>query len=63
MMLRPGEAVRRHEANWRGLTAETVPFTATEGFDYYFRAPCHLLIAADRGIRIKGETRVEGVVA
>ena len=63
MMLRPGDVARRHEASWRGLTAESVQFTATEGFEYEFRAPCHLLIAADRGIRIKGETRVEGVVA
>jgi AraC family transcriptional regulator len=63
MMLRPGDVARRREASWRGLTAESVQFTATEGFEYEFRAPCHLLIAADRGIRIKGETRVEGVVA
>jgi AraC family transcriptional regulator len=63
MMLRPGDAARRHEASWRGLTAEIVHFTATEGFEYEFRADCHLLIAADRGIRIKGETRVEGVLA
>ena len=63
MMLRPGDAARRHEASWRGLTAEIVQFTATDGFEYEFRAECHLLIAADRGIRVKGETRVEGVLA
>src|SRR5215475_6673654 len=61
--LRPGDVARRHEASWRGLTAESVQFTASEGFEYDFTAPCHLLIAADRGIRIRGESRVDGVVA
>jgi AraC family transcriptional regulator len=61
--LRPGDVARRHEASWRGLTAEAVQFIASEGFEYDFTAPCHLLIAADRGIRIKGESRVDGVVA
>ena len=60
--LRPGDVARRHEASWRGLTAEAVQFTASEGFEYDFTAPCHLLIAADRGIRIRGESRVDGVV-
>jgi AraC family transcriptional regulator len=58
--LHPGDAAHHREASWRGLTAETVRVTATEGFEYEFRAPFHLLIAAERGVRIKGETRVEG---
>jgi AraC family transcriptional regulator len=62
MKLRPGEAARRREASWRGLTAEILQFTATQGFEYCFRAPCHLLIAAERGIRIKGESRIDGAV-
>jgi len=63
MRLRPGDAARRQEASWRGLSVESVQFTASEGFEYDFTASCHLLIAADRGIRVKGESRVDGVIA
>ena len=63
MKLRPGDAARRQEASWRGLTVETVQFTASEGFEYDFTASCHLLNAADRGNRVKGESRVDGVIA
>jgi AraC family transcriptional regulator len=62
MKLRPGNIARRREASWSGLTAETVQISAADGFESEFTAPCHLLIATERGIRDKGESRVEGVV-
>jgi AraC family transcriptional regulator len=58
--LRPGNIARRREASWSGLTAETVQITASDGFESEFTAPCHLLIATERGLRDKGESRVEG---
>lgn len=57
--VRPCRTAHRRAAQWRGLAAEVVDFPA-RGFEYDFCAPCHLLIAADRGIRSHGETRVEG---
>jgi AraC family transcriptional regulator len=60
--VRPCRTARRRAARWRGLAAEIVDFPAN-GFEYEFCAPCHLLIASDRGIRSHGETRVEGHIA
>ncbi len=59
----PEASAMRREARWAGLAAETVQFTATGFFEYGFVASRHLLIASDRGFRVDGESRVEGVVA
>ena len=57
----PSEIVRRHSAAWSGLHVETVQVTRHTPFEYGFRAPCHLLIAAELGDRHDGETFVEGL--
>ena len=57
----PSEVVRRHSAAWSGLHVETVQVVRHKPFEYSFRAPCHLLIAAELGERIDGETVVEGL--
>ena len=57
----PSEIVRRHSAAWSGLHVETVQVVRHKPFEYGFRAPCHLLIAAELGERIDGETIVEGL--
>jgi AraC family transcriptional regulator len=57
----PSEIVRRHSAAWSGLHVETVQVIRHKPFEYGFRAPCHLLIAAELGERIDGETIVEGL--
>jgi AraC family transcriptional regulator len=57
----PSEIVRRHSAAWSGLHVETVQVVRHKPFEYGFRAPCHLLIAAELGERIDGETFVEGL--
>src|SRR5712672_4608948 len=57
----PSEIVRRHSAAWSGLLVETVQVLRHTPFEYGFRAPCHLLIAAELGERIDGETVVEGL--
>src|ERR1700736_5206731 len=57
----PSEIVRRHSAAWPGLHVETVQVLRHKPFEYGFRAPCHLLIAAELGERYDGETLVEGL--
>src|ERR1700732_3749060 len=57
----PSEIVRRHSAAWSGLHVETVQVMRHTPFEYGFRAPCHLLIAAELADRYDGETFVEGL--
>jgi AraC family transcriptional regulator len=57
----PPEIARRHSAGWLGLHVETVRVTRHEPFEYEFRAPCHLLIAAELAERYDGETFIEGL--
>src|ERR1700687_3344736 len=57
----PAEIVRRHSAAWPGLHVETVQVTRHKPFEYGFRAPCHLLIVAERAERYDGETFVEAL--
>jgi AraC family transcriptional regulator len=57
----PSEIVRRHSATWSGLHVETVHVMRRAPFEYGFRAPCHLLIAAELAERYDGETFVEGL--
>ena len=57
----PSEIVIRHSAAWSGLIVETVQVMRHRPFEYGFRAPCHLLIAAELAERHDGETIVEGL--
>jgi AraC family transcriptional regulator len=43
------------------MLVETIQATRYKPFEYGFRAPCHLLIAAELGERYDGETFVEGL--
>jgi AraC family transcriptional regulator len=57
----PTEVVRRRFETWPGLKVETVELMRRTSFEYRFRAPCHLLIAAEVGEREGGETLLEGL--
>jgi AraC family transcriptional regulator len=57
----PAEIAKRHSTGWLGLHVETVQVTRHELFEYGFRAPCHLLIAAELAERYDGESLVEGL--
>jgi AraC family transcriptional regulator len=57
----PSEIVRRRSAAWSGLHVEAVQVMRHKPFEYGFRAPCHLLIAAELAERYDGETFVEGL--
>src|ERR1700730_1448060 len=57
----PSEIVRRRSRAWSGLRVETVQLMQHTPFEYGFRAPCHLLIAAEVAERYDGESFVEGL--
>ena len=57
----PPEIVKRKSSAWSGIVAETVEITRHEPFEYRFRAPYHLLIAAELAERDDGETVLEGL--
>jgi AraC family transcriptional regulator len=61
LAIRPGSVARRQSAAWRGIGGDVVRVVRHEPFDISFRAPCHLLIAHERGLRHQGETVVEGL--
>jgi AraC family transcriptional regulator len=61
VVISPSGIVRRHSAAWSGLHVETVQVMRHQPFEYGFRAPCHLLIAAELAERYDGETFVEGL--
>src|ERR1700738_1982340 len=57
----PSEITRRLPAAGSGWHVETVEVMQRKPFEYGFRAPCHLLIAAELADRYDGETFVEGL--
>jgi len=57
----PSTAVNRRAISWSGLRAEVVQATSRERIEFGFRAPFHLLIAYEEGMRRDGETFVEGL--
>jgi AraC family transcriptional regulator len=57
----PPEIVKRKSSAWSGIIVETVEITRHEPFEYRFRAPYHLLIAAELAERDDGETVLEGL--
>jgi AraC-like DNA-binding protein len=59
--IRPGSVAKRQSAAWRGIGGDVVRILRHEPFEIGFRAPCHLLIAHERGLRRAGETVVEGL--
>ena len=57
----PPEIVRRRSAAWSGVHMETVRIMRHMPFECGFRAPCHLLVAAELAERYDGESFVEGL--
>jgi AraC family transcriptional regulator len=57
----PPDAVVRHALTWRGMVAETVKATEPCRVEVRFRAPVHLLILFEEGVRKDGVTCVEGL--
>ncbi len=61
VIFKPSEITKRQSAAWNGLRADAVSVTRYDPFEYEFRGPDHLLIAAERAERYDGETKVEGL--
>src|ERR1700726_2783104 len=57
----PPEIISRHSAALPGMRVETIQVMQHSPFEYGFRAPCHLLIAAELAERYDGESFVEGL--
>jgi AraC family transcriptional regulator len=57
----PADIVKRRAVTWDGMRAEVVQVTQHERIEYCFRAPCHLLVVYEQGVRNEGETLVEGL--
>src|SRR5258708_19127205 len=57
----PQHAVARRGEAWRGIAAEIVQATSHEPVEYRFKAPVHLLIVYEQGVRHEGETFIESL--
>lgn len=52
--------VKRRRASWPGVAVEIVQTVGSEPVEFKFRAPAHLLILFEQGVRHEGETVVDG---
>ncbi|MGN6571450.1 MAG: helix-turn-helix domain-containing protein [Pseudolabrys sp.] len=59
--IEPSDIVARRTCALPGLQVETVAATAQATLDCHYRSSWHLLIAAQRGERVEGESSVEGL--
>jgi AraC family transcriptional regulator len=57
----PREAATRRSRYGEGLAAEMVQTIRPEHFDIRFRAPVHMLVIVEEGVRVAGESSVEGL--
>ena len=57
----PQHAVARRSETWHGIAAEVVQATGHEPLECRFKAPVHLLIAYEQGVRNDGETFIESL--
>jgi AraC family transcriptional regulator len=57
----PSDIVQRRAVTWDGMAAEVVQATRYDKVEFRFRAPFHLLVAYEQGVRHDGETLVEGL--
>lgn len=52
-------SAKRRRASWPGMAAEIVQTVGSEPVSFKFRAPAHLLVFFEQGVRHEGETVVE----
>src|SRR5262249_7676689 len=57
----PQHAVARHSQAWHGVAAEVVQATSHEPLECRFKAPVHLLIVYEQGVRRDGEAFIESL--
>src|SRR6516165_9291372 len=57
----PSHAVTRRRLAWDGMAVEVVQAIGHEKVEISFRAPVHLLVAYEEGVRGNGETLIQGL--
>jgi AraC-like DNA-binding protein len=57
----PAEVMTRRTLTWKGMGADFVQSATRERIECHFRAPFHLLAVCEHGVRLDGETFVEGL--
>jgi AraC family transcriptional regulator len=57
----PANVVTRRTVAWDGIRVEIVQSITHDKVEFRFRAPCHLLLVYEEGVRDDGETRIEGL--
>jgi AraC family transcriptional regulator len=57
----PSDAVARRALSWPGMAAETARATELRRIEVRFRAPVHLLVLFEEGVRREGLTCIEGL--
>jgi AraC family transcriptional regulator len=57
----PSDAVTRRSLAWDGMAIEVVQAIGHAKVEIRFRAPVHLLVAYEEGVRGDGETQIEGL--
>jgi AraC family transcriptional regulator len=61
VQISPSEAVSRRRMSWPGIAAEVVQTNRRARIHFRFRAPVHMLVIYERGVRHAGRTFVEGL--
>jgi AraC family transcriptional regulator len=57
----PRNIASRIERNGDGMAAEIVQLTERERVDFRFQAPVNLFVVVEDGVRVEGETSIEGL--
>jgi AraC family transcriptional regulator len=57
----PANAVTRRSARWPGMAVEIVQASRRGRIDCRYRAPMHMLVVHDRGVRQDGRTVIQGL--
>jgi AraC family transcriptional regulator len=57
----PAHAAERRAIGWDGIRVEIVQCLTGDKVEFRYRAPCHLLLVYQEGVRDEGETLIEGL--
>jgi AraC family transcriptional regulator len=57
----PKAIVNRRRKDWAGIRVETLEVTRRQRIEMRFRAPVHLLVVVEQGVRRAGDTVVDGL--
>jgi hypothetical protein len=58
LAISPADVVSRRASAWDGIKVEVVQSVTHDKVEFRFRAPCHLLLVYEEGVRDEGETAV-----